>query len=90
MPEAKTIIAKFHPQAWQKDYAIAVDPEGETEWDVTGIIVGMGKHKALELMDDSYETDHLRNADNAPAWVRDWPGPFYVEVERSIADFYDD
>jgi hypothetical protein len=29
------IIAEFVPQAWQDDYAVEVDPEGETTWDAS-------------------------------------------------------
>jgi hypothetical protein len=64
--------ATFHPQAWINDYAIDVDAEGETTW--------MVDDSALALTADSYESDELRFADNAPQWVKDWSGPFYVSV----------
>lgn len=72
--------AKFHPQAWQNDYAISVDPEGETEFDVTAEVLEL-LEAGREVPDaDSYESDDLRNAAKAPKWVRDWSGPFYIEV----------
>lgn len=63
----------FHPQAWVNDYAIAVDPEGPTEFEVGIIFGGIG--------DDTYESDELRFHENAPQWVKDWAGPFYIEVK---------
>jgi hypothetical protein len=67
-------IAHFHPQAWQNDYAIDVDPEGDTSWDVGEV--------PADLEDDNYESDQLRFHKNAPQWVQDWSGPFWVEIVR--------
>lgn len=90
-PDArKQIIARFHPQSWINDYAYPVDPEGETTWDVTDEIVAMGPQKALALHDDEYATDDLRFSKNAPKWIQEWSGPFYVEVSESIWRFYND
>lgn len=86
--KTKQIIAKFHPQAWINDYAFEVDPEGETTWDVTDEIVAMGEGAAMTLQDDQYNTDNLRFSKNAPKWVQEWSGPFYVEVSESIWEFY--
>lgn len=65
---------RFHPQAWVNDWAIGVDPQGETEWEVGEI--------SDDLEDDTYETDELRFHENAPQWVQDWAGPFYIEILR--------
>jgi hypothetical protein len=70
-----TVTVIFHPQAWQNDYAIPVDPEGETEFQVEA--------SAIEgLQDDTYESDDLRFHRNAPEWIKEWSGPFYVEIQR--------
>ncbi len=82
------IVAEFVPQAWINDYAVEVDAEGETEWDVTDHILAMGREKALSLRDDDYPTDDLRNLPNAPRWVREWSGPFVVRVEQSIGGYF--
>lgn len=66
--------AIFTPQAWVNDYAIAVDPEGPTEWDVGDV--------PDDMQDGSYESDELRLHPNAPQWARDWSGPFYIEIDR--------
>jgi len=84
----KRVRAKFHPQAWINDYAVDVDPEGPLTWDVTDAILAMGKTRALELQDSDYATDVFRDASGAPEWVREWSGPFYVEVEGSIREFF--
>lgn len=84
----KRITARFQAQAWLNDYAIDVDPEGPTTWDVTEEIVAMGRDKALALKDNQYETDDLRFSRNAPEWVREWTGPFYICVEESIAMYF--
>lgn len=74
--------ARFQPQAWQNDYAISVDPEGPTEWDVTDYLNGLPEEKRKATMtSNSYESDELRGDPNAPEWIRSWSGPFYIEVE---------
>ena len=85
---ANRIIAKFHPQAWVNDNAIEVDPEGPTEWDVTDRIVAMSREKAIALEDDQNDTDYLAWDDNAPKWIQDWQGPFYVEVAEQIRKYF--
>lgn len=86
----KRIIARFHPQAWVNDYAVAVDPEGPVEFDVTDAIRRRGKEEALAIRDDDYESDSLRYVKTAPQWIQEWSGPFYVEVAQQIADFYEE
>lgn len=66
------LLCTFRPQAWMHDYAIDVDPESDTQWT-------MEVPRAPKP--SSYESDELREAPNAPAWVRDWSGPFEVEYE---------
>lgn len=73
--------AIFHPQAWVNDHAIEVDPEGETEWDVGDV--------SHDLKGSTYESDELRFHSNAPAWVREWSGPFYIEIDRDTSQAID-
>lgn len=63
------IRCTFVPQAWQDDYAIPVDPEGDTSWDMT-----------VETLPRRYSlaNDALREDVRAPQWVQDWVGPFEV------------
>lgn len=79
-PRPERFRARFHPQAWQNNYAIAVDPEGETEFDVTAEVEAyLGEGRQVPD-DETYDSDELQHAANAPKWVRDWGGPFYIEV----------
>jgi hypothetical protein len=84
----KRIIAEFVPQAWVRDYAIEVDPEGPTEWDVTETIIAMGRDEALAMVDDDYPSDNLRDSPDAPKWIRDWSGPFYVRIQNAIEEYF--
>lgn len=83
-----TCMAVFVPQAWQGDYAIDVDP-GETEFDVADQIEAMGHAKALELRDNSDASDNLAQGKNAPDWIKQWNGPYYVRIEDGLADYLD-
>jgi hypothetical protein len=67
---------RFHPQAWQNDNAIDADAEGDTDWSIPLSDIENG----VLCDDDSYETDDLRNHSAAPQWVKDWSGPFWVEI----------
>lgn len=66
--------AIFHPQAWINDYAVDVDAEGETEFDVGDVPAGM--------RDNDYPSDELHAHENAPEWVKEWAGPFWIEIAR--------
>lgn len=83
--------AEFSPQAWVNDYAIPVDPQGETEWDATEFVEQLlreGVYRGGEvrpeyaaewLQETLVHGDHddiLRTDSNAPEWVREWSGPF--------------
>lgn len=85
----KRIFATFNAQAWLNDYAIDIDPQGDTVWDVTDEILAMPEHERVALRDDQYNTDDLRFSENAPQWVQDWGGPFYISVTDSIESYYD-
>ena len=63
---------RFQPQAWLNNYAIDVDPEGETEFSV--------EWNGPLPDDNSYESDSMRFLNGAPDWVREWSGPFYIEI----------
>lgn len=67
---------RFHPQAWQKDQAIDVDPLGDVEWTVPRSAI-----EDAELPQPK-DADFLRDLPQAPEWVRKWDGPFYVSIEN--------
>ena len=66
---------RFIPQAWINDYAVTVDLEGPDTFQVPS--------EAVEGIESrTYESDTLRGHKNAPAWVREWQGPFEIIIER--------
>lgn len=87
--EGRRIKATFIPQAWVNDYAIEVDAEGDTVFDVTYLILAMGKEKALLIKDGRDSSDDLLRAETTPAWIREWEGPFRVEVENEIKAYFE-
>lgn len=65
-------LVRFHPQAWINDYAIDVDPEGPTDWKAA-VPYGM--------QSNTCESDSLARDENAPQWVQEWSGPFWIEID---------
>lgn len=66
------VTVTFRPQAWQNDYAVPTDPEGPTTWEVPAErLRGIDPH--------TYDADELRHEALAPAWVREWSGPFEID-----------
>jgi len=70
----------FHPQAWRNDYAISVDPEGPTTFEVPR--ADTLDEDGNPLPDNSAESDALRYHPLAPEWMKNWSGPYYVTVRR--------
>ncbi|MFJ2456353.1 hypothetical protein ACIOWK_32415 [Pseudomonas protegens] len=81
------VYATFHPQAWQNDNAVGVDP-GPTQLNVTPEVLAMDRGYVLAIRDNSLESDSFIHARLAPDWVRDWQGPFYIECQDSIQAFF--
>lgn len=79
----KRYKAIFHPQAWVNDYAVDVDPEGETEWDVTDYLTQLGYRMIEQPENNTYESDELRWDPKAPTWIQSWSGPFWIEIVNS-------
>lgn len=76
-------IATFNPEAWVNDYAYPVDPQGEQSWDCTSYIGTILSPEEIEQFltgHETYNTDCVRDDPNAPAWVRDWSGPFNIDL----------
>ena len=73
---------KFIPQARVNDHAVVIDAYGETTWDITESTVA----QAREAARDGSDWDYLRDDDNAPFWVREYPGPFEVELISPSGD----
>jgi len=71
---AVTLRCEFHPQAWIRDCAVEVDAEGPTEFTAPW---PAGRPLPKDNRDQS---DNLREAKGVPDWIRNWHGPFYVEI----------
>lgn len=82
------VIAHFQPQAWVNNYTMDVDASGETEWDITAEVIAMDPKRAQEIEDDSNESDAFTGSKAAPAFVRDWSGPYHVSVADQIAEYF--
>jgi hypothetical protein len=89
---APRVVARFVAQVWVNDQSLDVDPQGETEWEASvafaglapgyraGLLAGMEAHG--EALD---EADQLHGDAAAPAWVREWGGPFSIYVRLGEA-----
>lgn len=90
-------IARFNPQAWVKDYAIEVDPEGEQEWDATEFADALEPdHRALLLAAlDGTDNPHFRHTvgdkkvlDNDDVFKSDPNAPEWVREYRGPFDIH--
>lgn len=77
--DAPDVEISFTPQAWVRDLAITVDAPGETDWTapLAEVLTLCG---GVLPEDDQYSSDDLRNMSQAPAWARDWNGPFAISI----------
>jgi hypothetical protein len=82
-PTEKLIIARFVPQIWVNDNAMEID--GAVEFDVTDKVLAMSPSERAALRDDSHASDHLV----PDHMLRNHNGPFRVEVEQAIKDYFD-
>lgn len=99
-----TYTAHFSPEAWQNDVAVPVDPEGDQTWDATvAVNEHLAYFDALAMKDEGGwdaaglmnigildNDDVLRNDPTAPAWVRNWHGPFIIRVQRVAREEYNE
>lgn len=83
--------AIFQPEAWQRNQAIPVDPEGPTTWDCTAA-VNQRPHYFTRLLarkDEPIDVDdYLKHDPAAPQWIRSWAGPFTIRVTRFDVDMH--
>jgi hypothetical protein len=77
------IQCSFVPQIWSGDTAVTVEAPGPSVWEVSREdFQRLTGHSHPDTIDyDPYALDELRNADAAPGWVKEWLGPFEVEVK---------
>jgi hypothetical protein len=69
---------------------MSVDPEGDTTWEVS-------RAEFLAMFPDeaTFNSQHqlrddLRHEGTAPKWIRDWSGPFEVELFTNPQEVWPD
>jgi hypothetical protein len=79
------VIAHYVPQAWVDDYAVEVD-DGHRYYDITEVVMEIGREASLQIRDDRNESDNL-----IPHELQDHhTGPYRVEVEVQISEFWEE
>jgi len=74
------ITVKYEAQAWQNDYAIMIDPDGPDTWDVSDKVLAEIQRQYRDPDDAlAYETWFVDDP-NAPEWIKERPGPFFVSI----------
>jgi hypothetical protein len=86
--DGERVFATFRPQTIIGDSCYDADPHGEVGFDVTYEVKLMGEEAARGLHDHDDEAESLKYAVRAPRWIREWTGPFGVEVRQALADRY--
>jgi hypothetical protein len=75
-----TVTVRFLPRAWIENHAVEADPEGSTTFAVPATDAKDAEDNWLPNHDAA--SDGLRQHDNAPEWIRNWNGPFDIEIEH--------
>lgn len=77
---------RFRPQAWVNDWAIAIDSDNPDSWIVP--LALFLKHFPTEedWARSPQDRDDMRFEGNPPKWIRDWPGPFEVDLADCAVD----
>lgn len=85
--------ARFTPEAWVNNQAVEADQEGPQAWDCTeharqnrDYLARLEAHgEPLDQPGGAVDNDDVFKADPAaPAWVRDWRGPFTIRITRTL------
>lgn len=70
---------RFTAQAWVKDYAVDLIPQGPVRWapsDLPALLAPYWRN-----FEDAFEYERWFDADPAcPEWIKKHDGPFYVRV----------
>lgn len=82
------IIATFIPKVFINEVGYSDVDMAPALIDVTAELTFMGKAVSMDIQDDSFESNVLRECKGAPEWVKQWKGPFAVHVAQSVQDFY--
>ena len=88
---APRYAAHFTPETWVNNQAVETTPAGPQEWDCTEHARGNRDYlvrletqsEPLDQPGGAVDNDNVFKDDPAaPAWVRDWSGPFTIRISR--------
>jgi hypothetical protein len=89
VPVEERIIARFEARAWANQ---SVAPEGAVEWDATVAFSGLPGFYRAEVLEGLEAEDQVEDVEGylkddrlAPAWVREWSGPFALWLRHPVA-----
>lgn len=84
----EAVRVTFHPQQWDEHLGEERAVEADDASTVTFIVpTDQATTEDGQLVDDdSRESDLLREHEEAPSWVNEWSGPFYITTEFCRAE----
>lgn len=91
MTEETTVEVTFHPQEWTDS------PGGSHEWGRKQLVPASDRDIVTYMVpredatdddgcifpDESYEANQLATHADAPDWVKDWDGAYFITLEES-------
>lgn len=84
-----SVHAKYVPQAWKRDQAVDVDPDGPTAIDITWEVLTMDREEVMTFHNDREFTEGLIDAIMAPDWIRNRQGPSSIEARVAVDRFFE-
>ncbi|MBS7671623.1 hypothetical protein [Croceicoccus gelatinilyticus] len=76
----ETVRLRFRPQTWFQNNAYPADAEGPTDFEVSKARFLEMFENELQFTDDHSARDDLRHEGTSSHWIRDWSGPFEVDL----------
>lgn len=81
--DERRILAKWVPQGWQNQVAVAID--GTREFDVTRKVLGLKLHDLMLLKDGSRTAATLAWGET---FYEQHDGPFRIECEKAVCAYF--
>lgn len=75
-----TVTLQFKPQAWIDDYAVSVDVDHPDRWTVPLALLLERFPTEQDWRHRDEDRDQMRDEGDAPTWIRNWSGPFEIDV----------
>jgi hypothetical protein len=84
----KRVKAVFVPLELIGVDCVAPSAQNPVQFDITHVVMAMGREQALLLQDGDEAVNALRECATAPEWVKQWAGPFELCVSDSVASYF--